>query len=235
MNLGRQLIKISILSTLLISCSNNKVIDLKERLHNAYIDVIEATEEDIRPLVSLTKDEENLYWSDDNKVLLFTFHRFPSSYPDGEEITFTWGESWLCSVKEYENWYKSNKDNIKDPLLRTKQVLGMNDESKNTYISSMWIDSNDVQRPAYITDPTKQMSLQFDENETDEYKAWFSNQYYYSYDVAKLPWTRLGYTYDWSEEAKDRYGLSEFIAWKGITVKVEKTLTVEEFVATFNN
>ena len=235
MNLGRQLIKISILSTLLISCSNNKVIDLKERLHNAYLDVIEATEEDIRPLVSLTKDEENLYWSDDNKVLLFTFHRFPSSYPDGEEITFTWGESWLCSFKEYENWYKSNKDNIKDPLLRTKQVLGMNDESKNTYISSMWIDSNDVQRPAYITDPTKQMSLQFDENETDEYKAWFSNQYYYSYDVAKLPWTRLGYTYDWSEEAKDRYGLSEFIAWKGTTVKVEKTLTVEEFVATFNN
>ena len=235
MNLCRQLIKISILSTLLISCSNNKVIDLKERLHNAYLDVIEATEEDIRPLVSLTKDEENLYWSDDNKVLLFTFHRFPSSYPDGEEITFTWGESWLCSVKEYENWYKSNKDNIKDPLLRTKQVLGMSDESKNTYISSMWIDSNDVQRPAYITDPTKQMSLQFDENETDEYKAWFSNQYYYSYDVAKLPWTRLGYTYDWSGEAKDRYGLSEFIAWKGTTVKVEKTLTVEEFVATFNN
>lgn len=235
MNLTRQLIKISILGTLLISCSNNKVIDLKERLHNAYLDVIEAKEEDIRPLVSLTKNEENLYWSEDNKVLLFTFHRFPSSYPDGEEITFTWGESWLCSIKEYENWYKSNKDNIKDPLLRTKQVLGMNDESKNTYISSMWIDPNDVQRPAYITDPTKQMSLQFDENETDEYKAWFSNQYYYSYDVAKLPWTRLGYTYDWSEEAKDRYGLTEFIAWKGTTVKVEKTLTVQEFVATFNN
>ena len=235
MNLTRQLIKTSILGTLLISCSNNKVIDLKERLHNAYLDVIEAKEENIRPLVSLTKDEENLYWSKDNKVLLFTFHRFPSSYPDGEEITFTWGESWLCSVKEYENWYKSNKDNIKDPLLRTKQVLGMSDESKNTYISSMWFDPNDVQRPAYITDPTKQMSLQFDENETDKYKAWFSNQYYYSYDVAKLPWTRLGYTYDWSEEAKDRYGLSEFIAWKGTTVKVEKTLTVEEFVATFNN
>ena len=235
MNLTRQLIKISILGTLLISCSNNKVIDLKEKLHNAYLDVIEAKEENIRPLVSLTKNEENLYWSKDNKVLLFTFHRFPSSYPDGEEITFTWGESWLCSVKEYENWYKSNKDNIKDPLLRTKQVLGMSDESKNTYISSMWFDPNDVQRPAYITDPTKQMSLQFDENETDEYKAWFSNQYYYSYDVAKLPWTRLGYTYDWSEKAKDRYGLSEFIAWKGTTVKVEKTLTVEEFVATFNN
>ena len=235
MNLHRQLIKLTILGTLLVSCSNNKVIDLKERLHNAYLDVIDAKEEDIRPLVSLTKDDENLYWNNDNKVLLFTFHRFPSSYPNGEEITFTWGESWLCSVKEYENWYKSNKDNIKDPLLRTKQVLGMSDESKNTYISSMWFDPSDVQRPAYITDATKQMSLQFDENETDEYKAWFSNQYYYSYDVAKLPWTRLGNTYDWSIEAKDRYGLTEFIAWKGTKAKVEKTLTVEEFVTTFNN
>ena len=234
MNLTRQLIKISILSTLLISCSNNKVIDLKERLHNAYLDVIEATEEDIRPLVSLTKNEEKLYWNEDNKVLLFTFHRFPSSYLDGEEVTFTWGESWLCSVKEYENWYLSNKSNIKDVLLRTKQVLGMSDESKNTYITSMWIDPSVVYRPAYITDPTKQMSLTFDENETQAYKDWFASQYYYSYDVSHLPWTRLGYTYDWSKEAKDRYGLTEFIAWKGTTVTVHKTMLVTDFLTSIN-
>ena len=52
--------------------------------------------------------------------------------------------------------------------------------------------------------------------------------------MAKLPWTRLGYTYDWSEEAKDKYGLTEFIAWKGTTVTVDKTLTVSEFLTTFD-
>ena len=109
----------------------------------------------------------------------------------------------------------------------------MSDESKNTYISSMWFDPEDVRRPAYITNVTKQMSLQFSEEETDTYKEWFVNQYYTSYDQNKLPWTRLGYTYDWSEEATDRYGLSEFIAWKGTTVTVDKTLLVEDYLRTF--
>ena len=232
MKTARLLITLPFLTTLLISCSHNEL-SLKERLHNAYLDVIEEDESDLRTLVTLTKDDENVTWNDaGNRVLLFTFHRFPTSYPDGKEVTFTWGESWLCSVKEYAKWYNNNKENIKDPLLRTKQVLGMNDESKNTYISSMWFDPKDVSRPAYVTDATKQMSLTFDENVTDEYKTWFNSQYYYSYDVSKLPWTRLGYTYDWSKEAKDKYGLSEFIAWKGTTVTVEKTLTVEEFVKT---
>ena len=230
----KSFLAISSIGLLLMSCSKDSVF-LEERLHNAYLDVIEAKEENIRPLVSLTKDDKNIYWNEEkDKVLLFTFHRYPDSYPDGQEVTFSWGESWLCSVKEYESWYLNNKSNIKDKLLRTKQILGMSHESKNTYITSMWFDPSDVYRPAYVTDPTKQMSLSFDENVTDEYKEWFANQYYYSYDVSKLPWTRLGYTYDWSEEAKDKYGLTEFIAWKGTTVTVDKTLTVSEFLATFD-
>ena len=217
---------------LVTSCAKEQELTLKERLHNAYLDVIEEDESDIRPLVSLTKEDNRVIWNDTgDKVLLFTLHRYPASYVDGSEVTFSWGESWLCSVQEYKNWYLNNKDNIKDILLRTKQVLGMSDESKNTYISSMWFDPKDVSRPAYVTDPTKQMSLTFDEGVSEEYKTWFNSQYYYSYDVAKLPWTRLGYTYDWSKEAKDKYGLSEFIAWKGTTVTVDKTLLVEDFVS----
>ena len=206
-----------------------------ELLHNAYLDAIEATEEKIRPLVNLTLEEENVTWNaEKDRVLLFTLHRFPSSYPEGEDIVFTWDESWLCSVKEYQGWYKENKANIGDPLLRTKQVLGMAESSKNTYISSLWLRPADVKRPGYITDPTKPMALSFDEGETEEYKAWFARQYYYSYDVSHLPWTRLGYTYDWSKEAKDRYGLSEFIAWRGTSAKVEKTMLVEDFLAYYS-
>ena len=220
-------------STLLGSCAKQSELSNAELIRNAYLDVIEATKAKIRPLVNLTKDDENITWNEaQDRVLLFTFHRYPDSYPDGEEITFTWGESWLCSVREYAKWYKENKNSIKDVLLRTKQVLGMDEESKNTYISSMWFDVKDLSRPAYVTDPTKPMKLEFDESASEEYKTWFSSQYYYSYDVKHLPWTRLGYTYDWSKEAKDRYGLSEFIAWKGTTVTVDKTLLVEDFVKT---
>ena len=67
-----------------------------ELLHNAYLDAIEATEEKIRPLVNLTLEEENITWNAvKDRVLLFTLHRFPSSYPEGEDIVFTWDESWL--------------------------------------------------------------------------------------------------------------------------------------------
>ena len=231
MMINKKVLILPLISVFLVSCSNKTPLTLEERLHEAYLDVIEEDENDLRPLVNLTKEEKNIEWNKEgDRVLLFTFHRFPTSYPDGEEITFTWGESWLCSVKELQNWYLNNKDNIKDPLLRTKQVLGMSHESKNTYISSMWLSPSDLKRPAYVTDVTKPMKLSFDENETDDYKAWFNSQYYYSYDVSKLPWTRLGYTYDWSEEAKDKYGLSEFIAFKGTTAKVDKTLLVEDFL-----
>ena len=222
------------MSLLLFGCSK-PVLTNEQLLRNAYLDVIEATDEKIRPLVNLTINEEKITWNEsEDRVLLFTFHRYPDSYPEGKEITFTWGESWLCSVKEYENWYLDNKDNIEDPLLRTKQVLGMAKDSLNTYISSMWFDPSDVSRPAYITDPTKPMKLAFDENVTEDYKNWFASQYYYSYETKRLPWTRLGYTYDWSAKAKDRYGLSEFIAWKGTSVTVDKTMTVTDFVSTFS-
>ena len=228
---NKRIVVLALLPLFVISCSKDSGLTNQELLHKAYLDVIEATQEKIRPLVTLTKTDENITWNQgQDKVLLFTFHRYPSSYPENEEVTFTWGESWLCSVKEYINWYKENKNNIKDILLRTKQVLGMDEASQNTYITSMWFNPNDVSRPAYVTDPTKQMALQFEENATDEYKEWFQSQYYYSYETKHLPWTRLGYTYDWSKEAKDRYGLTEFIAWKGTTVTVEKTLLVNEFI-----
>ena len=228
---SKRIIALALIPLFVVSCSKEPELSNQELLRKAYLDCIEATQEKIRPLVALTKTDEKITWNQaQDKILLFTFHRYPDSYPENEEVTFTWGESWLCSVKEYVNWYKDNKNNIKDVLLRTKQVLGMDETSQNTYITSMWFDPNDVSRPAYVTDPTKQMALQFDESATDEYKEWFQSQYYYSYETKHLPWTRLGYTYDWSKEAKDRYGLTEFIAWKGTTVTVDKTLLVNEFV-----
>lgn len=214
---------------LLLSCAKQTLTN-EELLHQAYLNVIEATKDKLRPLINLVEGEDKVDWNQSkDKVLLFTFHRFPSSYPEKEEITFTWDESWVCSVKEYRNWAKANKDNITDPLLRTKQLLGMGEDSKNTYISSMWFSPSSLIRPAYVTDITKPMDITLEEGLSEEYQAWFKSQYYYSYEVKHLPWTRLGYTYDWSSEAKDRYGLSEFIAFKGTTVTVERTCLVSDF------
>ena len=225
---------LSFLPFLLGGCG--KTLTNEELIRKAYLDCVEVSENKLRPLVNLVPSEEKVTWNESkDKVLLFTLHRYPSSYPDGQTITTSWGESWLCSFKEYQNWYVENKNNIKDPLLRTKQVLGMGEDSQNTYITSMWVNPNDVIRPAYETNPTKEMRLSFAEDVSETYKTWFASQYYYSYETKHLPWTRLGYTYDWSREAKDRYGLTEFLAWKNTTMTVDKTMLVTDLVKTFNN
>ena len=222
------------LSASLLACAGTTLSN-DELYHQAYLNVIEATSDKIRPLVCLDHDDGNVTWNEaGDKVLLFTLHHYPSSYPDGKEITFSWGESWLCSVKEYASWAKQNKGNVKDVVLRTKQLLGVEEAKPHTHITSMWLDPAKVFRPAYETDPTKQMALSFAEGTSETYKEWFQGNFYYSYETKRMPWTRLGYTYDWSAEAKDRYGLTEFIAWKDTEAIVEKTVTVEAFFATYS-
>jgi len=44
-----------------------------------------------------------------------------------------------------------------------------------------------------------------------------------------FPWTRLGYTYDWSPKSKDDVGLTEFVAVSGATAYLEAVGSQREF------
>ena len=80
MNITRKLFVFPILSIFIFSCSKATLpLSLKERLHNAYLDVIEEDENDLRDLVCLNHEDNRVVWNSSNdKVLLFTLHRFPS-------------------------------------------------------------------------------------------------------------------------------------------------------------
>ena len=70
---------LSFIPALLLSCSGADL-SLEERLHQAYLDSIEATSEKLRPLVNLTKNDEKVIWNNEgDKVLLFTLHRYTDS------------------------------------------------------------------------------------------------------------------------------------------------------------
>ena len=58
-----------------------------------------VTEDDIMPLVNITKDDENVIW-DGDKVLVLFMHKYPDSYPAGEEIKLKWGDVWCVSAVE---------------------------------------------------------------------------------------------------------------------------------------
>lgn len=227
-------------SLVAIGCNGN---NLETQYKQAILNSMETKVENIRNLVNIdpnNKDVSNVKWSDDGEeVLMTTFHRFPDSYPEGVEIELSWGDAWVTSAKEFSNFYKRNKDEFNsNPALRIKQMLGLSYTSANTYITSYWVDTDDLIRPAYVTDITKPMKTTFDDDVGEDYKNWFNNYYNTAYwSDSPMPWTRLGYTYDW-KAGEDRYGLSEFLIQKqnpAVKVTVEKTAPVTEFLSYLEN
>lgn len=214
----------------LVSCSS-KTVTIEQLYDDACKDAVFATQEKVKHLVEVTKESSDVKWNESNQVLMCSFHHFPSSYVEGTNVVTSWGESWLVSVKEFANKYKSEKGKFDDYLLRTKQIMGVDPNKAHTHISSFYVNPNDLFRPAFEPDITKQISeLSLAKDADPEFVSWFKSNTYYSYFEAnpKLPWTRLGYTYDW-KDSDDHYGLSEFILKKGSTITIEKTAEVQDF------
>lgn len=228
----RKIVIVSFLFPILFSCS--KPISNTELFENAIRDVLYADESKIRPLVNLIPSDDNVIFNaDKSKVLMCTLHHYPNSYPEGEDVVNSWGDGWLVSVKEFAKWYKTNKGKFSDYTLRSKQLLGVSINKEHTHLSSFYANVSDLIRPAYEPDTTKPIRLSLPSEASDDYKKWFNDNITSSYSGNnRSPWTRLGYTYDWSGTS-DRYGLSEFLLPKGHTIHIEKTLLINDFYTNY--
>ena len=204
-----------------------------EKLYlSAVEDAKRAEENEILPLVTRTPDSDMVTWNDDGtKVLLLSWHKYPDSYIAGESFTCTYGEIWTFTDKEILSWYDENSEGITDWELRLEQLIGLPAGAEYTHVSAFWVDLDEVIRPAYQTDVTKQMTANLlDGSSLGEYKEWFDGNAEYSYsDETPYPWTRLGYTYDWADNGRE-YGLSEFLILADSVIEVEWTKTTDEFV-----
>lgn len=207
----------------------------EELYNNAVKDAVFADSDEICPLVTIDQNSDMVTWNESgDKVLLLTWHKYPSSYPAGQEVATKWGEVWTFTDKEMIKWYKEHKKELeKNPTLRLEQLIGLPEGDGNTTVTAFWVDPKDVIRPAYVTDITAQMTNASKESETEFdkwYTEWFNDNIIWSYFDSAYPWTRLGYTYDWADNGQE-YGLSEFLVCKNSKVDVEFTMTTEEFLA----
>jgi hypothetical protein len=204
--------------------------DAEQLYDDAVRDAVFAEDSEILPLVCLTEDDPMTTWNGKGQVLLLTFHKYPESYIAGEEYTTEYGEVWTFTDKEIAKWYGENEAEGIDWTLRFNQVIGVPTDKEYTHFSAMWVNPDDVKRPAYESDVTKQLSkAAFAEEVDPDFKAWFDGNIIWSYFDSAYPWTRLGYTYDWGSSDKE-YGLSEFLIRKDATVTVEYTKTIDEFL-----
>ena len=106
----------------------------------------------------------------------------------------------------------------------------MPDDGSCTRFSAFWVSPSEVIRPAYVTDVTAQMENGYDQIADPAYRTWFDSNIIYSYFESEYPWTRLGYTYDWSG-GDSVYGLTEFLIADGSATEIAFTDSTEEFVA----
>lgn len=191
-------------------------------------DAMTIETDEIHSVVTITPQSENATINDDGDVLLITWHKYPESYISGEDATLSYGEVWCFTDKEIASWYDSHKTNVADWELRFEQLLGLPEDKEYTHFTGMWVPMNAVKRPAYSYDITQPVTdMQFDDCADAVFVSWFNDNIIYSYFDSAYPWTRLGYTYDWSGA---EYGLSEFIVEKDTTTHVAFTYTTDEFV-----
>ncbi|MFH0735684.1 MAG: hypothetical protein V1773_13445 [bacterium] len=197
-------------------------------------DAMVAEESEIsKNLIAITPTNNYLSWSN-GYVLVVTWTKYSSSYPVSDTISTWWGETWVTVVPEMKDFYKRNKYSREKLTVRTEQLLGLPNNSGNTYFVEMWVKPEDLLRPAYdneVTDNT--CGLSFPETTSDEYILWFNNtiisSYYPNLQNAKHPWTRLGYTYDWGNPTCE-IGLSEFIIKKNAEVIVKSVQATFDYI-----
>lgn len=200
---------------------------------DAVRDAAFADDDEILPLVSLVESDPMTTWQD-GRVLLLTWHNYPDSYPEGENVTIQWGPVWVFTDKEIAS-HAEELQKADDAEARLKQIISFAPDSEHSTVTGFWVDSRNVKRPAYQSDPTiDAMSNSFDENVDENFKAWFDDNTLWSYYYGAYPWTRLGYTYDWADNGTE-YGMTEFIVEDGAEVTVEFTETTEEFLNRITN
>lgn len=205
-----------------------------EVYQEAIRDAMVAEENEISStLIAIKPDNSYLTWSN-GYVLVVTWTKYSSSYPVGDTISTSWGETWVTVVPEMKDWYKKNPTSQENITLRTEQLLGMPENSKNIYFVEMWVKPENLFRPAYDNEINDNVcGLTFTSTASSDYIAWFNGNiitsYYPSKSTVKYPWTRLGYTFDWGNPYNE-VGLSEFIISKSARVIVKSKSLTQEYL-----
>lgn len=231
--------------------SNNNSGDVNQEFAAAVNDARVADYSEIsRDLIPINKYNPDLIWDGDpgsSRVLVVTWTG--GDYYDGYVGTdyYLPVNVWVTVVPEIKTYFEERgytADTI--TTLRVEQLLGLPPNDGKTKFVEIWAKPIDLFRPA--PDPEisdREAELDFPESQfriysTDVYLKegdtsyiyvdWFNYMIPASYDSANpMPWTRLGYTYNWGN-SDGKIGLSEFVIKSDSTVGIKSvTLTGNYF------
>ncbi len=177
-------------------------------------------------------------------VVTWTDERARAYYPDSgpyrtpEDSKSRQIRIWVTVAPEVRNRCVAYFRQQADPVMRLRQLLGLQPTSAKTIFVAFWVKPADLFRPCpdNETDDAR-CELTLPDATEPGYRKWFNELRAKSYiDCANpafgnagYPWTQLGYTYDWHPENETHIGVSEFIIWPGREVFVKRKYGTEDY------
>lgn len=135
---------------------------------------------------------------------------------------------WVTSYQELKDRCKKIPKN-KSLKRNIQKLLGLPLSKKKKNFLVIEVESSQLIRPCANPDTQKlKCSAYFPTNISPMHKGWYNDQKIELYKKGnKYPWTRLGYTCNWSS-GKCEYGVSEFIIKKGVSITPKNIYSIEE-------
>lgn len=122
--------------------------------------------------------------------------------------------------------------------MRMLQLYGLSPDCDYDIFVLFYADPKGMFRPAHDPDiTTTSVGLEFPDYADEQYTVGETNfREWYRYSITQayeddspLPWTQMGYTYDWHKGAP-REGLSEYIVSHHTLIKVKECIKANDFI-----
>lgn len=191
-----------------------------------------------RNLIAITPDNRNLRWrtvGSRRQILCVTWT--DKVYYPGAAMTLPKDKViWVTVVPELRSFFRHHGSNGMKHTLRAEQLLGLPPDFKLNRFVEFWVFPEDLIRPSpdpEITDHEAEIHFRpagrFASSKPS-YRKWFQRAATMSYEGKRqFPWTRLGYTYDWSANGH-HIGLSEFVVLGGAKIQVASVFPNRDYL-----
>ncbi len=204
--------------------------------------IVEA-QENSNQLWAIAINNPNLVWNADKTRLLVTTWKSRAAYDK-----FMKGSTQSPSDPNYALWVTAapqvkafchgyTHDTDEELNLRLKQYLGLAPDWQYDVFIELWVSPDSLFRPC-VDPETNDSQCETEVPKTfpavtniPDYGLFYSQLYFKSFRAsAGVPWTGLGYTYDWGNP-QTKVGASEFILKPDSPYEIKQVLTTREYCA----
>lgn len=167
-----------------------------------------------------------------------TYDRYYAGRSSG---TTTGLHSWVTAVPQVRAFCRATGLSGEALRTRLRQYLGLAPGRRYDLFVEFWVDRSDLFRPCpdpEIDDTACRVAFPVSGGMpeapavkgVDDYLAWFTRTYAASYGDGGVPWTRLGYTYDWNP-ATPKVGASEYLITVGAAWEIAGVTPIDAYCA----